>query len=163
MRYFESPTSYLVDYTKNETSIFLAGGIQNCTQWQTEMVDLLSSTDLAVLNPRRKDFPIHDPSAAEAQITWEHEHLWMADLILFWFPSETLCPIVLFELGFWLSKHKKLFIGVDPAYQRRQDVEIQTRLARERKYGRSDIQIVYSISDLAKQVTDYAWISICSY
>ena len=41
---------------------------------------------------------------------------------------------------------KPIFIGVDPKYQRRQDVEIQTKLARP------EIEIVYSLEDLANQI-----------
>ncbi|MEB3215903.1 MAG: hypothetical protein VKN72_06555 [Nostocales cyanobacterium 94392] len=41
---------------------------------------------------------------------------------------------------------KPLFIGVHPNYPRRQDVEIQTNLVRP------DINIVYSLEALAKQI-----------
>jgi hypothetical protein len=44
---------------------------------------------------------------------------------------------------------KPLFVGVHPDYKRRQDVEIQTELARP------DIKIVYSLEALAKQVFEF--------
>ena len=40
---------------------------------------------------------------------------------------------------------KPIVIGVHPGYKRKQDVEIQTRLVRP------DIQVVYSLEDLAEK------------
>lgn len=146
MRYIESPgTCFTVEKT-----LFLAGGITNCPDWQAEIVEKLKSTNLILMNPRRTDFPIHDPNAANFQIRWEHKHLAKADAILFWFPCETLCPIVLYELGAWVGRSKKLFIGVHPDYKRRQDVEIQTRLERPAEV------ISYYLDDLALRVTDWS-------
>ena len=127
-------------------TVFLAGGITNCPNWQQEMCSLLQDTDLILLNPRREHFPIEDPNAAQEQITWEHNQLRMADAILFWFPCETLCPIVLYELGAWSMADKPIFVGVHPDYRRRQDVEIQTHLTRP------GVVISYSLESLAQQV-----------
>lgn len=144
MKYIESPTTLERGRIR---SVFLAGGITNCPDWQQEMVRLLQDTDLILLNPRRADFPIHDPNAAQEQITWEYEHLRKADAILFWFPCETLCPIVLYELGAWSkSSEKQVFVGTHPDYQRRLDVEIQTGLERPM------VNIVYSVDELSQQV-----------
>jgi hypothetical protein len=142
-----APTEYRPDI--QEVSLFLAGGITGCPDWQSWMVERLARDRLVLLNPRRPDFPIHDPSAAPAQIAWEHRHLRLATGILFWFCAETLNPIVLYELGAWSMMDKPLFVGVHPAYARRQDVELQTRLVRR------DIQIVYSLEALAAQAC--AW------
>lgn len=145
MHYIEAPEVW--KYATTEHSIFLAGGITGCPDWQAEMVNLLSShKKLTLLNPRRKDFPIHNPHAAHNQILWEFDHLRKAAAILFWFPCETLCPIVLYELGAWSSSIKPLFIGVHPDYQRRRDVEIQMELARP------GLKIEYSLQDLALQI-----------
>lgn len=121
-------------------TVFLAGGITGCPDWQREMCSLLQDTSLVLLNPRRADFSACD---AEQQITWEYRHLKIADAILFWFPRETLCPIVLYELGAWFMRKEATFVGVHPEYERRIDVEIQMRLARP------GIGIVYSLEDLA--------------
>jgi len=145
MRYFEAPT----EYAGADPSVFLAGGITGCGDWQREMADLLARSDLVVLNPRRRNFPIDDPAAAEEQIRWEFRHLRRASARLFWFPSATHCPIALFELGAWSMRAGPLFVGVDPDYARRADVEIQTKLARP------DVRVVYSIRELAGQVL--AW------
>lgn len=147
MQYIESPKTYSLEVTGNRSkSIFLAGGITNCPDWQQEMVQLLGKTDYTLLNPRRKNFPIDDPSAAPKQVTWEHYALRAAKEILFWFPYETLCPIVLYELGAWSMTEKPLYVGVHPKYKRCQDVEIQTGLIRP------DVKIVYSLEALAEQV-----------
>jgi len=143
MRYIESPETYFV---KGGKSLFLAGGIQGCENWQQEMRKYLNNVPIVLFNPRRKDFPIDDPSAAQAQIEWEFEYLRKASMILFWFPKETLCPIVLYELGSWSMTDKKIFVGIHPEYKRKQDVEIQTKLVRE------EIQIVYDLGTLSEQV-----------
>ena len=130
----------------NADSVFLAGGIMGCPDWQAEMFELLADCELTLFNPRRKTFPIADPNAAEIQITWEFEHLRKASAILFWFPCESLCPIVLYELGAWSKTNKCLFVGVHPKYQRRTDVEIQTRLVRP------DVRVVHSLLELAQLV-----------
>ena len=145
MKYIEAPNLY----EGVEKSIFMAGGISGCPDWHSDIVKLLSESDLTLLNPRRKNFPINDPSAASGQIKWEYDHLRKASAILFWFPCETLCPITLYELGAWSMSEKPILLGVHPDYQRRQDVEIQTRLIRP------DISIVYSVQALAEQVL--AW------
>lgn len=131
--------------------LFLAGGITGCPDWQSKMVERLRDTNLELLNPRRKNFPIHDPSAAAAQITWEHNMLRKADAILFWFPCETICPIVLYELGAWSMTQKKIFVGTHPDYSRIQDVLIQTRLARP------DVTVVHDLEKLVNQVWMWAW------
>jgi len=137
------------EYTGDRASLFLAGGISDCDPWQTSMVELLAGTSLAVLNPRRAKWVTKNREAAEVQIGWEFRHLRRATARLFWFPCETVCPIALYELGGWTKTYEPLFVGMDPAYPRRFDLEVQLRLARP------DIEIVLSLEELAKQVM--AW------
>ncbi len=144
MHYLESPEN--LERTLGYKSVFLAGGITGCPDWQQEIRQLLSDMDLILLNPRRANFPIHDPNAASKQITWEHDHLRKADAILFWFCAETLNPIVLYELGAWSMSDKPIFVGVHSEYVRRQDVEIQTKLVRP------NVKIVYSLHALSQQI-----------
>ena len=127
-------------------TLFLAGGITNCPEWQDEAIQLLADSRWLLLNPRRKNFPIDDPNASHQQIEWEHRHLRLAYAILFWFPQETLCPIVLYELGAWSMTLKPIFVGMHPKYQRRQDVKIQTALVRP------DVRIQYTLKDLCDRV-----------
>jgi len=150
MKYIESPEKY---YT-GKLSVFLAGGITNCPNWQKEMVELLKDLDIVIYNPRRENFPIEDPNAAYEQIKWEFETLDRVSTILFWFSRGSLNPIVLFEYGKWLmnlrnkENYKPIFVGIDPEYERKRDVEIQTQL--ENNYIRS--RFVYSLEDLAEQI-----------
>jgi len=149
MIYVEAPNTYEGDYYG--PVIFLAGGITGCPDWQQYARGhfLQEKTKCVLVNPRRAHFPIWDPTAAKKQIAWEHRELRHADAILFWFPCETICPIVLYELGAWSMTDKDIFVGVHPDYKRRQDVEIQTKLARP------EVEIVYDLSSLVKQVIDW--------
>jgi len=142
----EAPSSNFLELKYSFQSLFLAGGITGCPDWQRDLIAILDDVYIVLLNPRRKDFPIHDPSASMKQIKWEYDALRKADMISFWFPKETLCPIVLYELGAWSMTDKQIFIGVHPEYPRRQDVEIQTSLVRP------EVEITYSLYDLANQI-----------
>lgn len=146
MRYIECPEVY----EGKEKSIFLAGGITNCLIWQSDLVRLLENTNLTILNPRRKHFPTDNLDIEEEQINWEYNHLAKASAVSFWFPRETLCPITLYELGKQIISKKPIFIGIHPDYQRKKDVEIQTRLVR------SEIKIIYSLKNLSKQTKSWA-------
>lgn len=115
-------------------SIFLAGGISNCPDWQVEAIRMLQPLPVTLINPRRADYDMNaGKRLVEEQIKWEHKHLYEATQILFWFPKETLCPITLFELGAHLPRPRTLWIGVEPGYQRAWDVEIQTHCVRPRQ------------------------------
>ena len=144
----EAPNEIYSIQNNRSIKLFLAGGITNCPPWQDELIELIKGADiLTVYNPRRKNFPIHDPHAAEEQITWEYNHLRDADSISFWFSKGSLNPIVLLELGkYGLASNKQIFVGIDPDYERKQDVVIQTKLARPH------VRIVYSLFDLADQI-----------
>lgn len=144
MKYIECPNVP----NPTDTCLFMAGGITGCPNWSKEVTGLLSNSSLTLLNPRRETPPADDYNASVQQITWEHSMLHRADVIMFWFCKETLCPIVLFELGAWTMSDKPIVVGIDPGYQRRNDVEIQVKLARP------DVQIVYSLTDLAAQIKD---------
>lgn len=114
-------------------TLFLAGGITGCPDWQQEFLRLLRNQgeglDLTVFNPRRQYWDMEaGEDVSRQQIRWEYAHMHQADAIAFWFPKESICPIVLFELGSWLHQDKLLFVGCDPAYPRRFDVTEQVSL-----------------------------------
>jgi hypothetical protein len=127
-------------------SVFLAGGITGCPDWQAEVVERCRGTALSnrltLINPRRKNFKLDDPGMAKAQIRWEHRMLRVADVIVFWFPEETVCPITLYELGAWSMTSKHLIIGAHPNYARRLDVVVQTELVRP------DLPVLYDLSEV---------------
>ena len=146
MTYIEA----LAEFDGSEPSLFLAGGISGTFDWQADVVARVADLPLVILNPRRKDFPINDPTAAPAQIEWEFRHLRRATAVLFWFPCETLCPIALYELGGRaLVREQALFVGTHPDYQRRLDVVVQLKLARP------EVTVVSDTAALEEQVR--AW------
>jgi len=138
-----------------ELSIFLAGGITNCPDWQKDMIALLETSKLCcdefvIFNPRYKLF---DPLVFSLldQVRWEFKHLCDATIILFWFPKESVCPIALFELGKWLSHlDKPIFIGAEKGYPRMEDLHCQVYLERP------ELKIVTSLEELANQVIEAA-------
>ena len=132
-------------------SLFLGGGISSCPQWQWAMVDLLGETDLVLVNPRRNDFDATDPTMTRKQIEWEHKYLARVTARMFWFPSETLCPITLFELGKFIGGPDPLFVGCHPDYQRKADLQIQLELARPQ-----DCEISYSLIELAGRIARWS-------
>lgn len=141
------------EYDAHWPMLFVAGGITGAPNWQPEYLEMLKDVDGLAFNPRRPEFDVRDPNNAIVQIEWEAKYLAVANAISFWFPKETLCPITLYELGRWTaevlcrgSATKKLFIGVHPEYARRDDVEIQTKLALPH------FDVVHSLEELAIQV-----------
>lgn len=109
--------------------IFLAGGITNCPDWQSDIAALMEDIPGVAMNPRREGEFLDSDS--DIQIEWEYNALREAELIMFWFPKETLCPITLFELGaFSHQSDTRLIVGTHPEYARRFDVIKQLSLSR---------------------------------
>ena len=150
-------------------SVFLAGGITNCPNWQNDVIQLIKEnfdfycpcddrisylcgdyrnlSDLYIYNPRRENFPIHDPSASEKQIKWEFEALEKADIFSMYFSSgESDQPICMYELGRNLCRMQnkgsnwkdRIVITTENGYRRKNDVVIQTKLATD-----IDVQLLY--------------------
>ena len=128
--------------------IFLAGGISAVGDWQRDAIGRLHSAWPVIYNPRRPDFPMGDPDAGARQIRWEHDHLRLADAILFWFSFETVQPIVLYELGRWAGSAKPLAVGAHPGYSRRFDVVQQLGLERPGLTVHSDLESTCAAANL---------------
>jgi len=130
----EAPNEVYSPENSINVKVFLAGGILGCPNWQSYVVSELKDVPgMTVYNPRRKDFPEHPaPKASEEQIAWEFEHLRDADVVLFWFSPGSPNPMALYELGMWANSRTDTIsiVGADPTYERRQDVVVQTRLAK---------------------------------
>ncbi|MCW8138617.1 MAG: nucleoside 2-deoxyribosyltransferase domain-containing protein [Planctomycetota bacterium] len=124
--------------------LFLAGGVSQCPDWQTDMILRLAPAldGWTLVNPRLAR-PPRDPAAVEAEIAWEFRHLHGADAVLFWLTPPTPCPVSLYELGKVSMTTKPLFVGVHPEFPLRSDVVVQTRLTRP------DARVVDSLDDLA--------------
>lgn len=137
MRVLTAPSE--INIMPNEISIFLAGGIQKTENWQKSIIESLeesfANAPLVVFNPRRDNFPIHDPSAAFEQISWEYNGLNIADMFSMYFAEgETDQPICMYEYGKWLERKRQsgnwdtIVVSAEPKYRRYQDVIIQTGL-----------------------------------
>lgn len=135
MEYFEAPQ--VIHTTK--PSVFLAGGISNCPDWQAEAVRAFANLNgvagrplgIAVFNPRRQTgFPMPwTREQSEIQIRWEFDAIAAADVVMFWFPAgESVQPIALFELGSHLHSGKRICVGRDPGYSRADDIDVQVSL-----------------------------------
>jgi hypothetical protein len=145
MQYVEA-----VNYEKSlYRSLFLAGGITNCPDWQQSIVDGLTDCEITIYNPRRKIFPIDKVEESEKQILWEFRYLRESDFLLFWFSEGSINPIALFEYGAALERNQKLFVGVHENYQRKSDIEIQTQLIKP------ETTIHYCLENLLIDVRKY--------
>lgn len=140
MRVITAPEKYIRQ--PNDITIFLAGGITNCWEWQDKAIELLNEKNLdnlVIFNPRRKDFPINDPNAAEEQIKWEFNMLEQCDIFSMYFcAGESDQPICMYELGrnicrmqmrFPTNLEMRLAITVEKGYKRETDIRVQTSLA----------------------------------
>ena len=120
--------------TTDRPSVFLAGGITGCPDWQAEVIERLFDVNGVLLNPRRAAFDVSDPEAGPEQIRWEFEALAQCDIFSMWFCAETIQPICMYELGRHLALRipSQVVLGVHPDYPRATDVDMQSRLAGHR-------------------------------
>ena len=126
------------------SDVFLGGGISNCPDWQSEVIELLADVPGVALNPRRA--AAYNEDIADEQITWEYHALRTVKTVFFWFPKETLCPITLLELGVFTQRpDTRLVVGTHPEYARRFDVIKQLELSRP------EVKVQGSIEDLVSE------------
>lgn len=146
MKVITAPEIYVKQ--PGDVFVFLAGGITKCPDWQSEVIKNLGNSfinkfdrndHLIVFNPRRKDFDITDPDASIKQIEWEFNALENCDIFsMFFCESESVQPICMYELGRNIARIQmrfpknwddRLVITTEKDYSRRNDVEVQCRLA----------------------------------
>lgn len=137
MKVYQAPDK--VDWYElaKRKSIFLAGGITGCDDWQSDLVEELQDLDdsglfdlrgLVIFNPRRDDFDVMDMTVKVEQIKWEHKCLEKCDICSFFFPaSESVQPITLYELGKYSRDHLSV-VSIQEGYKRAEDVKIQLAL-----------------------------------
>lgn len=151
MKVITAPEYY--ELKDGEISVFLAGGITNCPEWQDEVIKELEkifhntsiNDKIVVFNPRRKNFPINKPEESTKQIEWEFNALLECDIFSMYFSSgESDQPICLYELGRnltrlqWLNPagwEDQIVLSVFNGYRRRNEVIIQTSLATSNRLG----------------------------
>jgi hypothetical protein len=156
MKYIEAPNMDISIATLDpNTCLFLAGSISNAKDWQSEIVKKMDGMKglldvYNVFNPRRANFDTANTDNEKEQITWEFHCInKLCSNVLFWFSSETVAPITLFEYGKVLKTHhhSRIFVGIHPDYPRLRDVVIQTELENPNLASR----IVYDLNDLRMQ------------
>jgi len=125
--------------TQGKIKVFLGGGITGCPDWQRELIDKINMSEVHIYNPRW-DYKW----TGYQQIEWEYNKLKQSDIIVIWFAKGGQNRIVFYELGKWVnSSNITAFVGCDPEFDRKDDVVIQTKLARP------DLTVYTSIGDIA--------------
>lgn len=175
MKIITAPEEYQL--RSDEISVFLAGGITNCWNWQQSVLTQLSSSSyltdrLVVFNPRQDNFPIDDPNASRSQIEWEFKYLNQSNIFSMYFTSgQSTQPICMYELGRYLEVNKLIhpsnsIISVESGYVRENDVIIQSELALGRDIvnrnatSRSHGKLIYeAYLDLLDDLSDYNFFS----
>lgn len=124
-------------------SVFLAGGITNCKEWQKEVIEELKFEEISFFNPRQEHFDVSDKNASYKQILWEFERLEKMDIFSMYYCNDNSDqPICMYELGrnivrmqnrFPSDWEKRIVISVEDGYRRKADVLIQTELATQNK------------------------------
>jgi hypothetical protein len=130
-----APHLYIPKY--DDVTVFLAGGITGCRDWQNETIEHLrkfvgrDDTQVVVYNPRQEDFDINNPAATIDQITWEYQYLNQVDIFSMYFVGgDRIQPICMYELGRYMKPHgDQQVISVEMDYIRKNDVIIQVALA----------------------------------
>lgn len=125
------------------TSVFLAGGITNCKEWQKEVIEKFEYEDVSLFNPRQEHFDVSDKFASYDQISWEFERLEKMDIFSMYYCNDNSDqPICMYELGrnivrmqnrFPSDWEKRIVISVEYGYRRKADVIIQTSFATQSK------------------------------
>lgn len=119
-------------------SVFLAGGITKCKEWQDEVIRELEFDDVSIFNPRQEKFDFTDPFASYKQIEWEFDRLETMDMFSMYFCNDNSDqPICMYELGrnvvrmqnrFPADWEKRIVISVEKGYKREKDVLVQMKL-----------------------------------
>lgn len=120
----------------DDITIFLAGGITGCRDWQKETIEHLlkfvgrDDTQVVVYNPRQENFDINNQNSTIDQITWEYHYLNKADIFSMYFAGgDQIQPICMYELGRYIKPYGEgQVISTEKDYVRKMDVAIQVSL-----------------------------------
>lgn len=127
-------------------SVFLAGCAN--TEWRKEFLTYFDEKNhILFYDPKRDNWDVNNKEFMEQQIFWEFTNLRKSNVVVFWFNGGSVCPITLLEYGLWgLSKGTPVVIGVSSDYEKKDDIYLQTRLARP------DIRIVDNLYELSYEL-----------
>jgi hypothetical protein len=110
--------------------VFLAGSIEMGTvwDWQYQVGEALSKTDIIIFNPRRNDWDSSwvqskDNPQFREQVEWELSALEEANIIAMYFDPNSKSPISLLELGLF-ARTGKLIVCCSENYWRKGNVDI---------------------------------------
>ena len=137
-----TPSDKINDTFQSDSSIFLAGGISHCPDWQSTISGMFDKK-YSLFNPRRPNMTVFKKEDSDYQIEWECKYLNFCDHIIFWFPKESVCPITLFELGKYTATDKNIVIGIEKGYTRSFDIMKQMSLLNGR-----NIRIVSTLKEI---------------
>lgn len=125
---------HIPDQLNDRGSIFLAGSIEmgKAEPWQAKLVTKLNALDgleLDAYDPRRDDWDSSWEQTIEnkqfnEQVSWELEHIEMADLVVVYFDPKTQSPITLAELGLCCGKGSHTVVCCPPGFWRKGNVDI---------------------------------------
>lgn len=115
--------------------VFLAGSIEmgRAELWQPRVSRTFLEAGVSVFDPRRDDWDAswtQDPAPGtpfETQVSWELDHIEMADLTFFRFCEGTASIVSMLETGLVLASGKPVVIQADPGYMRRGNLVITAR------------------------------------
>lgn len=164
-----APTTY--DARINHTTIFLAGGISKCWEWQQACLDEIerlskekkvNTDNMIIYNPRRPYFkPDAKVHEVNEQVRWEYYYLESCDIFSMYFcESESTQPICMYELGRNVANRQRnkgcidrVVVSAEMGYSRYLDVALQLFCA----FGENDGgKIVTGMEDRDKLVKDHA-------
>jgi hypothetical protein len=150
MKEIKAPTR--IDLSQ-EFSIFLAGSIEmgKAENWQERIAREFEMWNVTLLNPRRDDWDSSWEQKKEnqqfnEQVTWELDHMELANLVIFYFDPKTKSPITLLELGLNAERdHPSTVIVCCPdGFWRKGNIEVVCE-----HYG---LSLVDNIDDLIRLV-----------
>lgn len=164
-----APTMY--DAKTSHTTIFLAGGINKCWEWQQACLDEIerlskekkvNTDNMIVYNPRRPYFkPDAKVHEIDEQVHWEYHYLERCDIFSMYFcESESTQPICMYELGRNVAKKQqnkdgadKVIVSAESNYSRYLDVALQLFCAFGEKDGS---KVMTGMKDRNVLVKDHA-------
>lgn len=130
MEEIRPPDSLRLDCRKPR--LFLAGSIEmgKAVDWQAAVTQALTDIDVLICNPRREawdaDWPQEiDFAPFREQVEWELEALERADLIVFYFASDTKSPITLLEFG--LHARRNILVCCPRGFWRKGNIDVVCR------------------------------------
>jgi len=130
MKVITAPEYYVPK--KTEITVFLAGGITNCENWQQKVIKYLQAfpddqtENLVIFNPRRDAWPSSaDTEEIRRQIHWEADYICHSDIFSMYFANTKKSdqPICFYELGKYADSRS--VISYQAGFARPLDVKYQ--------------------------------------